>query len=418
MQLYPTVDDIYDPAKKRQNKEYKKLYKKLCGKKKTDHYDKTSYLKKRPPPGNISNACKRARSETDIAEENGIPDSNTTCKVPNNKSFCTTLWDLWETDKLHDEDKDITGRGVTVAFLGSGINIAHKAFTGRIIAVNDITCSGNIDLTTDPTGDGTLLASIACGGKFKSTGSIRETVQIPPGVAPEAGIVMYKITGRTGQVDAAMITKALRQCLLDKERYGIDIVLLPYGSDHYVYEQAEAIRALHNRGVLVVTASGDDGKLKEISYPAKSGHTICVGASDEFGNTTRNTSKGRALDFTAPGVNLTGALSIHPTMFTTVGGTLFAAACMAGLLALIIQRARVIAKINCNAKQLSMLKPSIHRLVHDQNIIKEVLRTISSNSGKHKESDGYGFLQPTTMLLSDHKLLELLYKDTPMPFKK
>ena len=416
MQLYPTVDDIYDPAKKRRNKEYKKLYKKLCGKKKTNHYDKASYLKKRPPPGDISNICKRARSETAITEENGVPDSNTTCKVPNNKSLFTTLWTLWKTDKLHDND--ITGRDVTIAFLGSGINIAHKAFTGRIIAVNDITCSGNIDLTTDPNGHGTLLASIACGGAFKSIGSIRETVQIPAGVAPEAGIVMYKITGSTGEVDAAMITKALRQCLLDKERYSIDIVLLPYGSDHYVYEQAEVLRALDSRGVLVVTASGDNGKLKKISYPAKSGHTICVGAHGEYGNTTFSTSKGRALDFTAPGENLTGALSVHPIMFTTGGGTSFAAACVAGLLALIIQRVRVIAKINCNAKQLLMLKPSLHKLVHDQNIIKEVLRTISSNSGKHKESDGYGFLQPTTMLLSDHKLLELLYKDTPIPFKK
>ena len=84
----------------------------------------------------------------------------------------------------------------------------------------------------------------------------------------------------------------------------------------------------------MVTASGNHGELKEISYPARSGHTICVGAHDMYGNTTPYTSKGHALDFTASGENLTGASSVHPSMFTTGGGTSLAAACVAGLLAL------------------------------------------------------------------------------------
>ena len=217
---------------------------------------------------------------------------------------------------------------------------------------------------------------------------------------------MYKITNKTGQAHTAMITKALEQCLKDKDKYNIDMVLLPYGSDSYDCNLCEAIDDLVRQGVLVVTASGNNGKLKDISYPARFGRTICVGAHDRYGNTTCNTSEGRALDFTAPGENLMGTSSVHPTMFTTESGTSFAAACVAGLLALMIQRGRDIA-----GSEHSKVKPSdVNKLLHHQDTMKKVLRSISRNS-EHKESDGYGCLQPTEMLLNDHKFLELLYKD-------
>lgn len=57
------------------------------------------------------------------------------------------------------------------------------------------------------------------------------------------------------------------------------------------------------------------------------------------------------MPLTALEEKVTGASSVHPSMFTTEGGTSFAAACVAGLLALIIQCARDITK--SNEKQLS-----------------------------------------------------------------
>ena len=279
--------------------------------------------------------------------------------------YSTTLWDQWKTDELHQ--KGITGKGVVIAVLDSGIYVAHKAFEGKGIIVNDITENGNIYVMTDPSGHGTLCASIASGSSFQSVGSKGRSIRVPAGVAPGADIVMYKITSSTGQAHAAMITKALNQCLKDKDKYNIDIVLLPYGSDSYDCDLCEAIDALVAKQVLVVTASGNSGILKNISYPASFGHTICVGAHDKYGNTTCNTSKGRALDFTAPGEYLTGASSVHPTMFTTEGGTSFAAACVAGLLALMIQRTRDIANSKRPGNQ-----PSINKLVHHQDTIKKV----------------------------------------------
>ena len=401
LQIYPT--------KESKNKEYKKLLRRLRGKKTVDH-DRKSFLK-RPMTDNNSNTSKRARNETTVGEDKSDAEmiNNGPTEKTNSKLYFTTLWDQWKTDKLHE--KHINGRGVTIAFLDSGINIAHKAFKGRIVAIDDITCSGNIDLTTDQSGHGTLCASIACGAAFKSTGSKGQNVQVPAGVAPAANIVMYKITDSAGQAHADMITKGLKQCLEDKERYNIDIVLLPYGSHNYDIKMCDAIDALISHRVLVVTASGNHGEWKEISYPGRFGHTICVGAHDIYGHTTPNTSEGQALDFTAPGENLVGASVVHPSAFTTEGGTSVAAACVAGLLALIIQRTGDIAEINSNAKKLSGIELSVSELVHHQDTIKKILRAISKNSSEHKKSDGYGFLKPTDMLLSDHLIISMLYED-------
>ena len=372
----------------------------------------TSFLKKQAPLGDCTNVSKRRRIESSTAGkilEHSESTKIECTEVPVNQSmYSTTLWDQWETDKLHEAGID--GRGVTIAMVDSGINIAHKAFTGRIVAVNDITCSGNIDVITDQNGHGTLCASIACGVAFKSIGSTGQPVQVPAGVAPGAKIVVYKITGSAGKADGAVITKALKQCLEDKDRYNIDIVLLPYGSNIYDCDMCAAIDALTAHGVLVVTASGNWGKLKQISYPARFGYTICVGAHDKCCNTTPYTSKGYALNFTAPGQRLTGASSVHPSMFATGSGTSYAAACVASLLALIIQRTRDIAASNTNKKQLLGVEPTVNRLLHDQNTIKKVLRSISSNPSEHKDSDGYGHLT-THVLFSDHRLLELLYED-------
>ena len=185
--------------------------------------------------------------------------------------------------------KGFSGEGVTIAFLDSGICSAHKAFRGRIKAVHDLTGSSNMDLRVDLHGHGTMCALIACGEKFtcKCTG-----VSIQAGVAPKANIVMYKITNEMGRAHTDIIAKAFRQCLQDKENYGIDIVLHPHGSKVYDLEIEHAIQKLIIAGVLVVTASGNDGALETILFPSRLLHTICIGTHDDECKRTDTTRTG------------------------------------------------------------------------------------------------------------------------------
>ena len=106
---------------------------------------------------------------------------------------------------------------------------------------------------------------------------------------------MYRVTNDSGRAHTDAITKA---CLEDKERHSTDIVLLPYGCDHH--DLANTILDLIRNNMLVVTASGNNGCKNDVSYPARLGFTICIGSHDMHYHTMNYTSKGHALDYTAP----------------------------------------------------------------------------------------------------------------------
>ena len=340
------------------NEELSKLWSAIqCKNKVKDHegcrYDRSYFLKRPASQDETGHARKKRRiDEADINASSDVPDVNDSGAAKWHGD--NILWKCWKTDKLHQ--KQINGEGVTIAFIDSGINITHSAFFNRIVAVNDITRSGTIDLTTDHNGHGTMCASVACGALFKLKEN-NKTITIPAGVAPKAKLVMYKVTDSTGHSDPEKIAVALEQCLEDKDIYNIDIVLIPYGSSCYSFRQDKAIQNLSLANVLVVTASGNYGKRENLPYPARLGRSICVGAHDNLCITTDCTTKGQALDFTAPGTNLVGASSLHPTAYAIESGTSCAAACVAGLLALIIQ---FTTKMKCNAKILKQLKILSH----------------------------------------------------------
>ena len=304
------------------------------------------------------------------------------------------------------------GKGVTIAFLDSGINSDHAAFTNRIVAVKDLTCCETDDFIGDmDSGHGTMVASVACGASFVTYGPNGDLVTILAGVAPSAKIVMYKITNYRGKAHTNMITQGLKQCLRDKERYGIDIVLLPYGSKLHDVNHGQIMQKLLNKNVLIVTASGNYGSSFDVSYPARLGYSICVGAHDEYGNITPNTCVGSALDFTAPGLGYKGASSGHSRAFTTGRGTSYAAASVAGLVALIIQLMKDTAEIKINADQLRGFLPSVDTLVYDQSVIKKLLRKIGEcKDGKYQ----YHCLKSVDMLLNGNRLLELMCDDIYM----
>ena len=305
----------------------------------------------------------------------------------------------WRTYELHK--LGITGKGVTIAFLDSGINDSHEAFANRIIAVKDLTDTE--DFFTKE--HGTMVASIACGASFVTNEP--NGVTILAGVAPNAKIVMYKITYK-GRAHRNMITKGLKQCLKDKEKYGIDIVLLPFGTKNHDIKHGPIMRKLLNKNVVLVMASGNYGSSTDVSYPARLGYSICVGAHDEYGDITPNTCTGPALDFTATGVGYRGASSGHSRAFTTGRGNSCSAASVTGLVALIIQLIKDTAKIEVNANQLKGYQPSVDKLVHDQNIIKKILREI----GEYKDDCKHTCcLKSIDKLLDGNHLLEIIYND-------
>ena len=185
--------------------------------------------------------------------------------------------------------RGITGRGVTVAVLDTGIAPNLPDLSGRLVPVRDdltgqtTPCknlSGELDCN-DRYGHGTFIAGLVAGNGTSSGGTWK-------GVAPEARILSVKAAGADGSADVSNILAAIQWVVSFKERYNIRVLNLSLGTDstqdwrvdpfNYAVERAWAA------GMTVVVAASNNGPApKTITKPADDPWVITVGATDDRG---------------------------------------------------------------------------------------------------------------------------------------
>jgi len=184
--------------------------------------------------------------------------------------------------------RGVTGRGVTVAVLDTGVaNVPDLA--GRLVQVrNDLTgrtepcknLSGELDCN-DRYGHGTFIAGLVAGDGASSGGKWK-------GVAPEASVLSVKAAGADGSADVSNILAAIQWVVSFKERYDIRVLNLSLGTDstqdwrtdplNYAVERAWAA------GMTVVVAASNNGPgAGTITKPADDPWVVTVGATDDRG---------------------------------------------------------------------------------------------------------------------------------------
>jgi serine protease AprX len=200
--------------------------------------------------------------------------------------------------------RGITGRGVTVAVLDTGV-ASVPDLAGRLVQVrNDLTgqttpcknLSGELDCN-DRYGHGTFIAGLIAGNGASSGGKWK-------GVAPEASILSVKAAGADGSADVSNILAAIQWVVSFKDRYNIRVLNLSLGTDstqdwrvdplNYAVERAWAA------GMTVVVAASNNGPAAgTIAKPADDPWVITVGATDDRG--TAGLTDDRLPDFSARG---------------------------------------------------------------------------------------------------------------------
>jgi serine protease AprX len=200
--------------------------------------------------------------------------------------------------------RGITGRGVTVAVLDTGV-ASVPDLAGRLVQVrNDLTgqttpcknLSGELDCN-DRYGHGTFIAGLIAGNGAGSGGKWK-------GVAPEASILSVKAAGADGSADVSNILAAIQWVVSFKDRYNIRVLNLSLGTDstqdwrvdplNYAVERAWAA------GMTVVVAASNNGPAAgTIAKPADDPWVITVGATDDRG--TAGLSDDRLPDFSGRG---------------------------------------------------------------------------------------------------------------------
>jgi len=170
----------------------------------------------------------------------------------------------------------VTGKGVGIAILDSGINglnsdvayptktVANVKFTLNFAYLTDDTTSlprpggelavENLPNTDNTGGHGTHVAGIAAGNGGSSFGAYR-------GVAPGASLIGLS-AGETLEIVYASVLQAVDWMIDHRVKYNIRVVNNSWGStgDYDPTDPVvEAMKSVHDAGITVVFAAGNDG---------------------------------------------------------------------------------------------------------------------------------------------------------------
>jgi serine protease AprX len=191
--------------------------------------------------------------------------------------------------------KKITGKGVTVAVIDTGIApVAGLSSPGKVVNGPDLSYEGQRAGTryVDGYGHGTHMAGIIAGRDDKFDPSKPKAGQFS-GVAPDAQLLNVKVGAADGGADVTQVIAALDWVVAHRKDNGMNVrvVNLAYGTESVQGWQVDPLaRAVENAwkaGLVVVTAAGNDGlDATSLLMPAVDPHVLAVGAVDNAGTTT------------------------------------------------------------------------------------------------------------------------------------
>ena len=221
-------------------------------------------------------------------------------------------WHLSKLQIAQLQAMGLTGRGITIGVIDTGVEADHPSFTGRQLRALDVRGAGGDG--RDFNGHGTQMVGLIAGRQGA--------------VAPEANIVSVKafMAGPFGTSDdiAAGIDTALEA--------DVDVLSLSVGTTEAGSALTRAVQQAIASGVLVVSA-GEDGDEDVPLFPAALTPVIGVTAATR-GDTCLFDSLPAWLDVASPGVELVTAMpggGIGPCT-----GTSPATAVCAGVCALLL----------------------------------------------------------------------------------
>ncbi|MFF5005136.1 S8 family serine peptidase [Streptomyces phaeochromogenes] len=233
----------------------------------------------------------------------------------------------------------LTGKGVTVAVLDTGVDVGHPDLDGRVSATRSFIEGEEV---ADRNGHGTHVTSTVGGSGAASDGKEK-------GVAPGATLAVGKVLSDQGSGSESQIIAGMEWAARD---VGAEVVSMSLGSTEPsdgTDPMAQAVETLSKEtGALFVVAAGNTGAPSSIGSPGAADSALTVGAVDSADEAAYFTSAGprygdNALkpDLSAPGVDILAARSrLAPGSgdYTAMSGTSMATPHVAGVAALLAER--------------------------------------------------------------------------------
>src|SRR5262252_755616 len=196
----------------------------------------------------------------------------------------------------------VSGKGVTVAVIDSGIDPTHQALKGRVLTTVDSTGGEDVGRF----GHGTQVAAIIAGKAGRSADS-----RMYRGVAYDASLINLRVLGNDGSGSAADVIEAIDWAIDHQRDYNIRIINLSLGAPARQSYRDDPVCAAVERavraGILVVAAAGNHGQTSDgrtiaggITSPGNSPFALTVGALDAKGTADRGDDEVAAFSSNGP----------------------------------------------------------------------------------------------------------------------
>ena len=226
--------------------------------------------------------------------------------------------DQYAIGKLHlpEAHRIATGKGVSIAVIDSEIDSAHPDLAGAVSA------SFESSDPAEPELHGTGMA-----------GAIASHKRLL-GVAPNAALLAVRAFGRSAagpDGTSFRILKGLDWAAAQKAR----VVNMSFAgpADPALHE---ALAGAHDRGIVLVAATGNAGPKSPPLHPAADVNVIAVTATDADDELFSSANRGRHVAVAAPGVDI--LVPAPGEAYQLTSGTSVAAAEVSGVVALLLER--------------------------------------------------------------------------------
>lgn len=243
----------------------------------------------------------------------------------------------WGVHTVGADTSRLTGHGIRIAILDTGLDLSHPDFAGRTIESQSFVAGQAVQ---DGNGHGTHCAGIAAGPR-NPQGQMRY------GVAGEASLYIGKVLGDDGSGGDGGILEGIDWAV----EQGCDIISMSLGSpvspgESYSRVFEEVARRALAAGSLIVAAAGNDSQrpaiVAPVGHPANCPSIFAVAAVDQnlavasFSNGGLQADGGE-VNLAAPGVDV---LSSWPggDLYRELSGTSMATPFVAGVAALYAQQ--------------------------------------------------------------------------------
>lgn len=241
-------------------------------------------------------------------------------------------WAIKDLDILEKfwKEWNLTGAGVKVAILDSGIDITNPDLKIAIKQVKNFIPGGLANDVMDTVGHGTKCAGLIGGRGFQKVF----------GIAPECDLYIAKIGNRESMPTLDRFSEALdwaKKMKVDIISMSVTLLEGAFDNDPNKKKQfQQKIDDLHDAGILLVGSTGNNNISSDVmQYPAYFTNCLSIGAVKKDGEMHNMSGKSKQLNLVAPGDDLltTGLQST----IAKFGQTSAAAAVCSGILALLKQ---------------------------------------------------------------------------------